>query len=158
MKNIIIILTFVVFFFACKGKAGESVQETPAELGENASIVRNPISANSPMDTNLLARITYEESMFLFGEVKEGEVITHEFKFTNTGKVPLVINNCRSSCGCTIPEWPKEAIQPGATGVISARFNTEGKDGDQTKAVMVAANTYPRETKVYLRGKVLVKE
>jgi hypothetical protein len=157
MKNIIILLTFSAIFLACKGKTGESVQETQGELGENASIVRNPIGANTPLDTNLLARITYEQYLFVFGEVKEGEVVTHEFKFTNTGKVPLVINNCRSSCGCTIPEWPKEAIPPGGTGVISARFNTEGKDGDQTKAVMVAANTYPRESKVYLRGKILAK-
>jgi hypothetical protein len=157
MKNLIILLTFPIFFFACKRQSGESIQEIPAELGENASIVRNPISANSPLDTSLMARITYEESMFHFGTVKEGDVVTHDFKFTNTGKVPLVINNARSSCGCTIPEWPKDAIPPGGTGVISARFNTDKKEGFQSKLIMVSANTYPRETKVVVRGDVLKK-
>jgi hypothetical protein len=157
MKKILNLVFLATLLFACKGNTGESVQETPGELGENASIVRNPISANSPLDTSLLARITYEQSMYEFGEVTEGAVVTHEFKFTNTGKVPLVISNCRSSCGCTIPDWPKEAIQPGGTGVISARFNTDSKDGAQTKAVMVTANTVPRESKVYLRGTVKKK-
>ncbi len=155
MKYTLFVATLLLFLAACKNDSG--VQEIRNE-GPNASMVRNPATADYPTDTNQLARIVYEEHDFDFGEAKEGDVVEHSFKFTNTGKVPLVISGARSSCGCTIPKWPEDPIPPGGTGVISAKFNTEGKSNAQKKMIKVTANTYPNETSVTLKGIVKPKE
>lgn len=156
MKNSLLFLVFIAFtWLACKNDSGDSVQEIRDGNGPNSSLIRNPASANLPLDTNELARITYAEPEFDFGEVKEGAVVEHQFKFTNTGKVPLTILNARSSCGCTIPEWPHDPVPPGGSGVITAKFNTEGKIREQKKTIYITANTYPNETRVLIRGMVL---
>ncbi len=141
---------------ACQNDS-EGVQEIRSS-GPNSSIIRNPASANQPSDTNQLARITFDELEFDFGEVKEGTVVEHNFSFKNTGKVPLVIANCRSTCGCTIPEWPREEIAPGESGEITAKFNTQDRTGGQRKRIYITANTYPSESKVELFGKVNPKK
>jgi Protein of unknown function (DUF1573) len=142
---------------ACKN-SGEGVKEIrTAEGGANASVVRNPVSADSAVDTTQMAAITFAEPEFNFGNVKEGEVVSHKFKFTNTGKAPLTILECRASCGCTVPEWPKTPIPPGGTGEISAKFNTDGKHEKQAKTIFVTANTHPNETHLTLKGFVKPK-
>jgi len=118
----------------------------------NSDIIRNPVSANEPLDTVNVAKMTFEEPRFDFGEVQEGEVVEHVFEFTNTGQSPLIINSARSTCGCTVPEWPKEPIPPGESGVINVRFNTKNKKNKQTKPVTITANTYPTTTKVFVTG------
>lgn len=140
---------------ACQND-GEGVQEIRGS-GPNSSIIRNPSSANQPSDTNQLARIEFDAPDYDFGEVKEGTVVEHKFKFKNTGKVPLVIANCRSSCGCTIPEWPKDEIEPGESGEITATFNTQDRPGDQKKRIYITANTFPNESTVVVFGKVIPK-
>lgn len=153
MKNgrLIFPLALLVWV-ACKNDGAEAVREIRSSGGPNSELIRNPATADLPLDSNQLARITYEEPEFDFGEVKEGAVVEHTFTFQNTGKVPLSILNARSSCGCTVPEWPKDPIPPGGTGSIMAKFNTDGKTNAQKKAIYVTANTYPNETTVLLKG------
>lgn len=154
MKNSIFLLVFATFaWMACKNDSGVQKMDGP-----NADMVHNPVTADLPTDTNQLARIRFEESEFDFGVATEGDVVKHSFKFTNVGKVPLTILKCRSSCGCTIPEWPEEPIPPGGTAEISARFNTEGKSNMQTKVITVTANTYPNDTRIKLTGTVNPKK
>lgn len=159
MKNFIIITTVALSLInmACGGKKNEGIQEIRTAGNSNADLVRNPVSAEQPLDTNLLARIVFEEANYNFGEVTEGQIVEHRFKFKNTGKVPLNILRARSSCGCTVPEWPKELIAPGETGEIKAKFNTEGKPEKQKKLIFVTANTYPNEISVSLEGFVKPK-
>lgn len=147
-----VIFSALLVFFACRNDSGQGVQEIKG--GPEAGLIRNPASASQPLDTASLPVITYEESEFDFGQVDEGAIVEHKFKFRNTGKTPLLIQKARSSCGCTIPEWPEEPIPPGGTGEINAKFNTEGKPGEQSKQIRVTANTYPGETKVTLKGYV----
>lgn len=149
------VLSAAIFSCQQNTASGEGVQEIQ---GGNADIIRNPIGDGQPLDTTKLARITFEEKEFEFGTVNEGEFVTHAFKFKNNGAVPLVINECRSSCGCTVPTWPKEAIVPGGTGEIIAKFNTENKPEGQHKKIYVTANTYPNETVLSLHGFVKPKK
>jgi hypothetical protein len=135
---------------ACK----DDKKDTAAAKGPNAEMIHNGASATSPFDSNGMARIRFEEPVFDFGEATEGEIVYHKFKFTNTGTVPLIIMKARSTCGCTVPEWPEEPIPPGGVGEIEAKFNTEGKTKEQKKVITVTANTYPSETKITLQGKV----
>jgi hypothetical protein len=88
----------------------------------------------------------FEKSEHDFGKLKQGESAEYKFKFTNTGKEPLIIENAQGSCGCTVPNYPKEPIAPGATGTIDVRFNSAGKSGAQQKTVTLTANTDPSIT------------
>jgi hypothetical protein len=96
-----------------------------------------------------------DSTAYDFGELKEGQIVEHQFKFTNTGEFPLIINDVRASCGCTIPEWPKEPISPGASDKILVRFNTKGKAGPQSKTVTITANTNPAYTTIQFNAIVL---
>lgn len=134
-------------------QGGKRVEEVPVD-GTISSIIRNPATANQPLDTVNVAKIVFEETEFNFGEVTEGEEVVHVFRFTNTGKVPLLITDARSSCGCTVPSYPKEAISPGAGGEVRVVFNTLNKLNQQRKEVTITANTYPSQTTVYMVGYV----
>lgn len=136
---------------------GKSLEEYP-DPSKNSSIIRNPVSANGLQDTINVAKLKFEEELYDFGSVKEGKEVEHVFSFTNTGKVPLVINDVKSTCGCTIPEWPEEPIAPGEKGEISVQFNSNGRTGEQSKPITVFANTYPNQTQVILYGYVEPKK
>jgi Protein of unknown function (DUF1573) len=156
MKNLFLtILTASCCLLSCKNDE-PAVKEIRAADGPNAALIRNPTSADTPLDTNLVAKLIFDEPVFDFGEIKEGDEVTHAYKFTNSGKVPLVIQNARASCGCTTPEWPNDPIPPGGTGQILAKFNSDGRPGQQSKLIFVTANTIPNETKLKLSG--FVKE
>ncbi len=158
MKNGLFFFLFAFLAWgACKNDKSSGVQEI-RNGGSNSDLVRNPASADENIDTSQMARITYEEPVFDFGEAKEGDIVIHKFKFTNTGKVPLTILKARSSCGCTIPEYPEEPVPPGGSSEITAKFNTNGKHDLQKKLIYVTANTYPGETSVLLKGVVKPKE
>jgi hypothetical protein len=75
-----------------------------------------------------------------FGKVAEGPQATTEFKIKNTSKEPLTISNVQASCGCTVPSWTKEPIAPGATGIIKAIYNTQGRPGNIYKTLTVTTN------------------
>ena len=89
-----------------------------------------------------------------FGTIKEGDKVTHVYKFKNTGAVPLIIETVRPSCGCTAPNWSKEPIPVGGTGEVEVVFDSKGKPNAQNKTVTVTANTWPQST--VLRFKAFV--
>ena len=99
--------------------------------------------------------MSFTETEFNFGKVKAGEKVEHEYVFKNTGKEPLVISNAKGSCGCTVPEWPKEPIAPGASAKIKVNFDSKGKSGPQTKQVTITANTDPVQSIIYIKGDVI---
>lgn len=102
-----------------------------------------------------LTALEFSEMEYNFGTITEGEKVTHVFKFTNTGKEPLVISNAKGSCGCTVPQWPKDPIAPGKTGEIKVQFNSKNKKGKQTKTITITANTDPVNTLLRIKAEVL---
>lgn len=106
------------------------------------NLINNPASASGAENKDLPV-FEFTETRFHFGEVKEGEKVSHTFMFKNTGTADLVIANVSPSCGCTIPEWSKEPVKPGADGKIDVTFNTAGKSGMQSKTISILANTVP---------------
>ncbi len=135
----------------------EVVPATDLENSENitnSTLISNPITADEAIKPETAAKIEFEEEVFDFGQIISGESIEHTFVFKNTGKNPLVINNCKGSCGCTIPEWPHSPIAPGGTGEIKVKFNSQGKHGEQDKTVTVTANTLPNNTTIRIVGGV----
>jgi len=121
-----------------------------------SEIIRNPLS-EAGLDTSRVAKLKFEKVSINFGEVKEGEMVEKSFIFTNKSHFPLYILESFSTCGCTVPEWPKGMIEPGGGGLIKVKFNTEGKINWQKKAITIIANTFPSETIVYLEGNVISK-
>lgn len=93
-----------------------------------------------------------DSTIYQFGEIKEGEIVEHSFKFRNGGEFPLIINNVTASCGCTIPEWPRDPIAPNEESAIRVRFNSKGKPGPQVKTITVYANTEPAYSELRLQG------
>jgi Protein of unknown function (DUF1573) len=93
-----------------------------------------------------------------WGTIAEGEKMTHIFKFKNTGSNDMIISEAHGSCGCTVPEWPKEPIKPGKSSQIKVIFDSKGKAGDQSKSVTLTANTEPSSMILMIKGKVTPKE
>jgi Protein of unknown function (DUF1573) len=120
----------------------------------NADIVRMPITADTPLDTNNIAKITMEETDFNFGSVNEGDVVKHTFKLKNVGNQPLLITDIRTTCGCTVPTWNKSPIAANANDQVEVKFDTKGKANEQVKKITIIANTFPAETELILRGMV----
>lgn len=81
-----------------------------------------------------------KEDYFDFGDIKQGAVVEHVFQFTNTGDSTLLLQKVYSTCGCTIPSYPKEGIAPGQSGQITVKFNSEGKMGLNNKIITIMSN------------------
>ena len=125
-------------FFALAATFAANAQTTPQPQPENKN----------------QAEIKFEEEKYDFGNVKEGELATHLFKFKNTGKEPLILTNVSASCGCTTPEWPKEPIKPGQTAVIKVVYNTQGRQGAFNKQVTVNSNAKTSMVMLTITGNV----
>ena len=138
----------VVFFTACrnKGKNGEML---------SSDLVENPNTASGKGDAGKLPVIKFEEEVHDFGKIIEGETVSFNFKFKNTGKTDLIIADVSTSCGCTVPSFPKTPIRPGMDGFIKVSFNSSGKRGYQTKNIAVIANTQPNTTPIRIKAQVV---
>lgn len=100
-------------------------------------------------------QIKFDTDMHDFGEVVEGEKVSYTFKFTNTGKGPLVITGIASSCGCTVGEYTKDTIKPGAQGNVIVSFDSWKNAGFQQKSVTVNSNTNPSFQMLRIKAMVL---
>jgi hypothetical protein len=110
-----------------------------------------------PMDRPTAPVMTFEVMEYNFGTIKQGESVTREFRFRNTGKEPLLIKDAQGSCGCTVPEYPKEPIKPNGEGVIKVTFNSAGKMGSQDKTVTITYDT-DKQVVLHLKGTVTAPE
>ncbi len=97
--------------------------------------------------------MTFDVLEYNYGTIKQGESVTYEFKFKNTGREPLIINNAVGSCGCTVPDYPKEPIKPNGSGIIKVTFNSAGKMGMQDKTVTLTYDT-DKTIVLHIKGNV----
>jgi len=102
-------------------------------------------------DTSLV--IQFEKMVHDYGTIVKGSDGTCEFKFVNTGKTPLILQNVSASCGCTVPEWTKEPVQPGKSGKIKVSYNTAIISGF-TKTVTVVSNAKNSPVILTIKGVV----
>ncbi len=140
--SVVAVATILVGLTACDQKTDGKI--TPEMINN---------SATASGESNIpVSAITFDQDTFNFGTVVEGERVSHAFTFTNTGKNDLVVSKAIGSCGCTVPEWPKEPIRPGQKGKIDVVFNSDRRVGKANKAVTVYANTEPATSIVTLTG------
>jgi Protein of unknown function (DUF1573) len=117
-------------------------------------VIPDANKVNPSATTGKTTTVKFEETSYDWGKVKEGEKMTHFFKFKNTGDNDLIISEARGSCGCTVPEWPKEPIKAGKGGEIKVVFDSSHKSGPQSKTVTINANTEPSSIVLMIKGTV----
>jgi hypothetical protein len=147
MKRIVIAF-FIVSLCSCNHKEDSSI---------GSDIVNNTESANGKTDSKL-PEIKFEEEEFDFGKITQGEIVSHAFKFKNTGKSNLIISGASGSCGCTVPEWPKEPVMAGQENKINVVFSSEGKSGLQEKTVTIVTNCEPATRILKIKTEIIVAE
>ncbi len=100
---------------------------------------------------------SFDEESHDFGEISEGTMAEYDFTFTNTGDAPLIITSAEGSCGCTVPNPPKEPIPAGESSKIHVSFNSSGRTGNQQKTVTLNANTIPATKVLRISAQVTPK-
>lgn len=101
--------------------------------------------------------IVFEKDVHDFGTVEFGGNGNYDFKFTNTGKSPLIISSARGSCGCTVPKWPKEPIMKGQSDVINVNYDTK-RVGPFTKTITINSNAKSETKVITIKGTVMSQE
>lgn len=101
--------------------------------------------------------ITWDATTIDYGTITQGDDGQREFTLTNTGNAPLIISNATGSCGCTVPQWPKEPILPGQKATIKVNYDTN-RTGSFTKTVTVVSNAANTTDVLQIKGNVLPKE
>jgi Protein of unknown function (DUF1573) len=145
--------------------ASSNTVTSPAPVAQPAATAQASVSPDASQMTQTaesavtksngkITVLKFDEMTYAWGKIKEGEKMTHNFKFTNTGTNDLIISDARGSCGCTVPEWPKEPIKAGKSGELKVIFDSKGKVGEQSKTVTVTANTEPANTVIMIKGTV----
>jgi hypothetical protein len=139
MKRIVVIavsFALVLGIFSCRKKG-----ETPLGAKLDAELLK---------DTTRIEFI--DSTTFTFDTIMQGDTVHHTFRIRNTGDKNLLIARAFGSCGCTVPEYPKEPVKPGETASIHVTFNSAGKENDQMKSITLVCNTVTRNEMLYLKG------
>ncbi len=136
-----------------RSEARQNIENTGVQPA-NPAVDPNAPAATPAAPSGPTTTMEFAETTFDFGTVNDGEMVSHSYKFKNTGSEPLVLSDAKGSCGCTVPKWPREPIAPGASGEIVVEFNSKGKGGKRNQKVTLTANTNPPQSFIYLTGEV----
>jgi len=152
MKYYILAVLFA-FAISCKQEKQKGVPDNAI----NPDVMKNPASASGDANGKL-PTMEFAEDTHDFGQMVQGEKVSYTFNFKNNGKADLVISSAAGSCGCTVPEYPKTAVPPGATGYVKVTFDSSGKQGHQDKTVTLVANTIPNSKVLHITATVDIPE
>lgn len=115
------------------------------------------VAQEGPVEVTDGAQIEFAKETHDYGEVAYGGNGQCTFEFTNTGTQSLIISNAKGSCGCTVPQWPKEPIAPGETAEIIVKYDTK-RPGAINKSVTITSNATNTPVKVIrIKGNVKPK-
>lgn len=158
MKKLTFVLgSALVIFASCStssSNTGEVIPSQPAPVVIPKEVPKPGSGEESQLRPK--TKMKFKTMEHNFGRMKEGEKAEYDFAFTNTGKEDLIIEDCKGSCGCTVPEWPKDPIKPGQSAAIKVKFDSTKKEKEQEKSVTITANTEP-ELKTVIKIKAYVE-
>ena len=137
MKSIWIVMLSLVIVASC----GDMAKKIDGKEQLSTDLVTNSKTAELDAEEKGMPAFSFEKEEHDFGTLIDGEKVAYSFRFSNSGDAPLIISNAKGSCGCTVPNYPKEPIAPGATAFINVTFDSKGRTGKQSKAVTLTANT-----------------
>ncbi len=146
MKNLFVISLVVIglSFASCDKDATKKIKTENLEVAKERD---SEIKLGGP-------RFKFDKTEHDFGTINEGDVVETVFSFTNVGKSELIITSAKGSCGCTVPEWPKEPIMPGEAGEIKVKFNSYRKPNLQQKQITLRTNTEGGKEILKIRAQV----
>ncbi len=145
----LIILAAFSLLTACKNGEGKK------EVGTDSVNINATVDNANKGD---LPEIKFEEEVHDFGKITQGEKISFAFRFKNIGSKNLIISGASGSCGCTIPNYPKEPIAAGGEGKIDVLFNSEGKSGLQEKTITLITNCEPSTRILKIKTEIVIPE
>jgi len=149
MKKVIVlsILSLSLMTISCAENASKKIKSENLELAKERD---NEIKVGG-------AKIKFEKTEHDFGTINEGDIVDTVFSFKNSGKSELIITSAKGSCGCTVPEWPKEPIMPGEEGQIRVKFNSDKKPNLQQKTITLVTNTEQGKEILKIKAQVIPK-
>lgn len=116
--KLFLVISACILYTSC----GTNDEINAEAIEDNETTPENPLPSG-PKGTPNFA----QDTVFNFGKILDGERVSHDFVFTNTGEGDLIISNVQASCGCTTPDWTKDPIKPGEKGTVKAEFNSSGR-------------------------------
>jgi hypothetical protein len=147
-KTVRISLTALLLIsFSCKKEtriSDEEIASPTMSLQENAKVPKT--------------KIEFDKEIHDFGEIEQGEIVETTISIKNVGDNDLYIVDAHGSCGCTVPEVTKEAIEPGESAPISVKFDSNGKSGEVTKTVMITCNTDKVVENFKIKASIITKK
>jgi hypothetical protein len=144
---IVSVLSLSMLVFSCEEKATKKINGKNVELAKKRD---SQIKEGG-------AKFKFDKTEHDFGVIQEGDVVETVFVFTNSGKSELIITSAKASCGCTVPEWPKEPIMPGEEGKIKVKFNSDKKPNLQQKQITLVTNTADGKEILKIKAQVIPK-
>ena len=149
MKQLLALTILVTFsLISCKENVANKINKENLEVAKERDYKLNQGAAV----------IAFSKTEHDFGVINEGDIVETTFSFKNTGKSELIITNAVGSCGCTVPEWPKEPISAGESGQIKVIFNSQGKPNKQSKTITLTTNTANGKETVLVKAEVTPKQ
>lgn len=139
MKHLIYIVAAMLMVAACT--SAPQGNQTAEQQQSTDSIVKK-------------GSFKFDTTVFNFGTILEGEQVSTEFSYLNTGKADIIISKIETSCGCTVPEYDKDPVKPGNRGSIRVRFDSNGKSGTQYKTIRIFSNSEEDIFELVITGEV----
>ena len=147
MRKFISIIS-VIFLTACGSQVSDLELRVAKLETEIASMRKGGGSTIVP--AGAFPKFTFEQEEHNFGQIRDGDIVSHTFRFTNSGEAPLIISKATAACGCTVPQWPKQPIPVGGSGEIQVQFDSSNKPGMQNKVVTITANTESKLSLIHI--------
>lgn len=145
----------LLLFVLCAGMVTACKQEENTSGEVRSKLLQSASESDESYDDGTTT-LAFDKMEHDFGNVKIGQDYTYKFKVTNTGKKPLVIEDAKASCGCTVPAKPEKPIEPGKSDEIVVTFSPKaGQGGMNSKTVTVTANTDPKLTTLTIKANVI---
>lgn len=148
--SVVVLMMITLFSSSCVNRTGND------EL-LSGDIVKNPNTA-SGKETGNMPVLEFDKDFHDFGRIIQGEKVAFGFKFKNSGKSDLIISKVSTSCGCTVPDFPKTPIRPGEAGKIDVKFDSENRRGFQNKTITIISNTQPNSQVLRIKAEVVLPE
>ena len=151
MRKFISIIS-VIFLTACGSQVSDLELRVAKLETEIASMRKGGGSTIVP--AGAFPKFSFDQEEHNFGQIRDGDIVSHTFRFTNSGEAPLIISKATAACGCTVPQWPKQPIPVGGSGEIQVQFDSSNKPVMQNKVVTITANTESKVKKLLIRAQV----
>jgi len=145
-------VALTAFMFSCNSETASTY------AAAETTLVAPEATAETALPTNVVTEFTsmkVDRMEHDFGKIPDTAPVETSFVITNTGDKPLLVTNAQGSCGCTVPEYPKEPLAPGESRDMKVSFNPNGKEGVNNKTVTITANTEPATTIINIKSDVI---